>query len=434
MRIPGTLRQLMYQQQCVAFVGAGFSMVCGMPGWGGLLRKLCDEAGSALVDESQDETLVRLRRAVEQNQLLLAVSLVRQLLPPVDLGRAIARLYDMAVFHNAPAPAQERMLNRLENLIVGPWAGMITTNYDTLIEHGLGKYTRGNYRQTTARDHDFGAILCDQPATRFFVKLHGSVRGADYVLGTEEYDRTYLTDPRVSAFLTTVMLRYHAVFIGCSLEDEVLRFRRRLCSSFEGHIPQAYALLPAVPDNLARKQWLFDQAKIVSLTYALPTSSADEDAHRAVDEFLAETRAGVDPVREADVRPIAGFGISSEMRNYPLQEKLQKIGSTNRELLQFILMASGENGIAHTDLLNPKTSRALSCPSSVAVLTPNERIYRALFLVSIDLLQQLSSPTAEPHFRLYPEVADVVTKYIKPGSNKRGKGAREAGARRSAPA
>lgn len=406
MRIPETLRQRMYQQQCLAFVGAGFSMVCGMPSWRGLLEKLYEVSRFGMFDDAQEATLEQLRDSIARNQLLLAVSLVRQILSPVDLNDAIARLYDLAVFHGAPTDAQERMLERLKNLANGPWAGIITTNYDNLIEHGLGKYTRGNYLQTAAQDDAFGAILCSHPANRFFVKLHGSVRGAGYVLGTEEYDRVYLSDPRVRAFLTAAMLSYHIVFIGCSLEDEILRLRRQLCLNFGGHIPQAYAVLPGSPENLARRQWLIEQAKIVPLTYPVVPRADGAEIHFALDEFLKEARAGVDPVREADVRAIPGSAISTELQSFSLRERLQKIGSINQELLIFIKVASKEHGIAHSALLAPEGVVGVRCPPSLRNLSPNERIYRVLFLASIRLLEKLSSPTGEPHFRLSVGVAE----------------------------
>ena len=47
------------------------------------------------------------------------------------------------------------------------------------------------------------------------------------------------------------MLRYHIVFVGCSLEDEILRIRRKLCFDFSSRIPTAYALLPESENNVA---------------------------------------------------------------------------------------------------------------------------------------------------------------------------------------
>jgi hypothetical protein len=298
------------------------------------------------------------------------------------------------------------MLGRLRNLVSGPWSGIITTNYDTLIEYGLGQYTRGNYLQTTANDDDFGAILCTEAGKqRFFVKLHGSVRGARYVLGTEEYDRTYLSDPRVVAFLTAAMLRYHLVFIGCSLEDEILRLRRRLCLAFGGHIPQAYALLPREPDNVARRDWLVDQAKIVPLLYSVTEGGSRDGMHFEVDGFLEEVRAGVDPAREADVQP-AQARVSVELRQHPVGDRLEKIGSTNRDLLELVLASNKEGGITHTNLLSPESIEEVRCPPSLLNLSPNERIYRALFLSSVSLLESSASPTGEPRYCLSPGVAN----------------------------
>ena len=42
--IPEDLKRSLSKRQCVAFVGAGFSTVCGMPGWGAMLQMLLNDA------------------------------------------------------------------------------------------------------------------------------------------------------------------------------------------------------------------------------------------------------------------------------------------------------------------------------------------------------------------------------------------------------
>ncbi len=341
-------------------------MACGMPGWLPLVRRLTDHAAASVAEAADDLLISEIRNAIDQNQLLLAVSLLRNILTPVELSRVISQQYDMAAFHRAPGATQTRMLQRLDNLLNGQWAGIITTNYDNLIEHGMGQFTRGDYLQCRVTDDGFGAILSSYSAmTRFFVKLHGSVSGGGYVLGTEEYDRTYLSSSRVIFFLVALMLRYHIIFIGCSLEDEILRLRRRLCLDFDGNIPPAYALLPRNGANLARRQWLVNQARIIPLLYELNTDG-DGATHGGVDEFLSATREDVDATGRAETRSMT-MGIPETLRALPEPKRLQEIGLLNRDLLSFIARAGGTTGLAHADLLQPHKA-TIRCPNSVLSL------------------------------------------------------------------
>lgn len=405
MLVPETLQNLLLQRQCVAFVGAGFSMVCGMPGWKGLLLRLYEEARASVTDESHESVIRRVEDALNRDELLLAVSLIRQILPVIGLNRAISRQYDMAAFHDAPADQQARMLERLDNLVNGPWSGIITTNYDSLIELGLGRFTRGNFIESSAMDENFGAILCGQSSRqRFFVKMHGSVSGGGYVLGTEEYDRMYLANPRVAAFLTATALRYHLVFIGCSLEDEILRSRRQICHDFNGNIPTAYALLPKNSINSARRQWLVDHAQITPLLYE---PEDDDGSHFVVDRFLSQTREDMDPSDDSEIGKEPD-SLQVGLRKLPLQKRINQIGVKNRSLLTFVFEASGKNGVTHGDMVEPTNITSVRNSVRIQNMSPDERIYRTLFLVSIQLLEESSSPAGETIYQVCPDVAEFL--------------------------
>lgn len=253
MMVPELLRNRLARRQCVVYVGAGFSMACGMPGWLILLKRLLEYAKKADVDDTSEnrKTLyLACENALENGEYIIAASIIRKLLSPGDLDECVQQQFGNHVLIRAEKSKQKQMYERLNLLVNSPWAGIVTTNYDMLIEFTLGKLDR-EIKMSSGDDPRLGIILALPEYQTFFVKLHGSLSGSSIVLSTEEYDRTYLATPKISIFLTTLMLRYHIIFIGCSLEDEIVRLRRKISFDFDKMIPMAYALLPYNEYNLS---------------------------------------------------------------------------------------------------------------------------------------------------------------------------------------
>ena len=375
-------------------------MACGMPGWYGLLEKLIEEAESAVTSVEQAATLKFANDSLVSGQFMLAVSLIRQVLNESEIDAEISRIFSRENLYRSTKRRQKIMIDRIVHLVNGPWRGICTTNYDDLIEFGLEKYTNGIYDQTNSSDHSFGTILC-KPAfsRRFFVKIHGSVRGGGYVLGTEEYDRVYLTNPQVTAFLTATMLNYNLVFLGCSVEDEILRLRRRLCHDFGGRIPTAYAILPESGQNLARRQWLSDQAKIVSVLYV----TENDPLHEGLNEFLRCARNQIDLVGQGDNDSLFG-DLYLEYRKLNARDRLNKIGSANIDILKFIYLFNEEKEVPHNYFLEPDMSSYKFVSSKIILMSPSERIYRILFLIAIKLIEHRTSPMDEPLYCINSEV------------------------------
>ena len=394
-KIPTVLKRLIEQRQCVAFVGAGFSAAIGMPSWGGLLLQLSTEAEEAAFDNSTDESIAKAKEAIYRNEFTLAASILRPLFSGANLNRAIARQFDMQVFHKASMVMQARMLKRLENLISIPWAGIISTNFDTLVEHGISLYSLGNYTQADPYSDNFGDVLSSNAVDeRFFVKLHGSVAGAGYVLGTEEYDRIYLSSTKAQIFLSATMLRYSLFFIGSSLEDEILRIRRKLCNDFRGKIPTAYALLPRNSINEGRSQWLRDQAQIISILYDIDSTSNKD--HIEVDNFLSNLNIYTDSVylRDETVSSLSKMSISN---------RVSQIGTLNRDLI-YLISKEGNSGLSHASLLAPNANKMSNIDKSIFRMSPEERVYRVMFLISINLVSSNTTKYGEKYYTAEPDI------------------------------
>lgn len=286
MIIPKVLLDRCLAGKCVAFIGAGFSMPCGMPSWTGLMWGLFEDVKEAKSSTDQDTTFEKIEALLRKGSLPDAVALLRQIMPKSELNVAIGRRFDRKMFEIiAPQKDRERMQLRIENLVATPWSGIVTTNYDTLIEYGIDNYTTGRYEKCRADDENFGLMLSAQKnGLAFFTKLHGSVDGGGYVIGTDEYERTYIKKKHVKIFLEALMLQHHVVFVGCSLEDEVLKIRKSLSNVFYGVIPTAYALLPETKANRERSSELMEKASIVPILY--DADDPERLLHIEVDNFI----------------------------------------------------------------------------------------------------------------------------------------------------
>ena len=316
-----------------------------------------------------------------RRELVMASDLLRHTMPRSDFDASFRRQFSMQVYRQAGATARTRMEARMRNLVHTPWAGITTTNFDELIEFSLARWCENSCSQCSGDHGRLGSILCGaRPEEMFFVKIHGSVSGGNIVLGTDEYTRSYLAASRISTFLTALMLRYHLVFVGCSLEDEVVRLRRKLTHDYSGEVPTAYALMQDNADNRRRESWLRSQAQIFSLLY----DESGEDGHVGVDEFLYQAASlADDPMADRDP-----MGLTVEdIRRRPVVARIELIGSVNRDLLRLAWEQEG-HAIGHLVLLDPVAPDTPTPESTLYRMSPEERVYRALFLVSIGILQE----------------------------------------------
>jgi hypothetical protein len=356
------------------------------------------------------------RAAIENSRFDIAGSLLRDLLLPSDFDETIQQEFGNRRLANASKSSREAQLRRLRYLTRGPWAGIVTTNYDSLIETALAEQILGGnsmesidddaagFQQREVAivqgdDSRIGTILARPPAGGFFVKIHGSISGVDVVLSTEDYGRTYLGSPRTTSFLTALMLRYHLVFVGCSLEDELVRLRRKLASEFARVIPAAYALLPATETNRQRANWLRDSAMIECIMYP----AVDHD-HHAVEGFLEEAASCTDWALHRGSRA----AITKRLSDLNISERVSAVGETN-VLLLALIARQPDRSISHADLVELGRLHADKADALLYRLTPDERVYRVLFLVSVGLIGEDVDHIGSPTYRIHNAVMRAIT-------------------------
>lgn len=371
------LRDRLATGRCVAFVGAGFSRPIGMPTWGGLLNALIQAAE----DWGKNPAAVsRCRQCIGDGDFTIAASLVRQLLPAADIDNVVQREFAEGRLATAPAPNRAAMATRMRALVSGPWAGIITTNYDTLIERALAESESRRAKVAIDYSRQLGTILHNlSGGEMFFVKLHGSISHSQIVLSTDEYNDAYLASSKIRNFLYATMLAHTVVFLGSSLEDSILQVRRELCSDYGGHIPTAYALLPGDDRNRRREDWLREFARIESLFYT-------EGDHEALDDFLVASSQLRDLSRtwEAGLTQKA----VSLRRIRDRDRVLNEIGEINRDIFNFIARHCG-GAISKRDMLTEDEAGQIS--ERFPQLTPTEIFYRIMYLVSIGLITEIET-------------------------------------------
>jgi hypothetical protein len=387
------LKARIARRQCVAFVGAGFSMPCGMPGWEGLLNALYTRLQEGQSPGMKDQ-IDSCKSSINSKQFDIASTILKESLPPAEFDAVIQSQFGIHRLVEAPPQCRERQFQRMRWLASCQWAGVVTTNYDNLIETALAEsilspastyslsgrsgFGRSEIISVNGDDNRIGTILATPRAGSFFVKVHGSVGAGHVVLSTADYDRTYLATPRMTSFLTSLMMCYHIIFIGCSLEDEIVRLRRSMTVDFCGMIPLAYAVLPKLESNLRRKAWLRSHATIECILYDV------DDAHTGVDLFLQQSAECVDWV----YREGAAASVGVQLRQLPLPSRLNSIGELNLHILRMIAKLPMRS-VSHIDLIELEAIHSVDVFSSVVKITPEERIYRVLFLVSLGLLDEI---------------------------------------------
>ena len=278
--LPLALSNWIKAGNCVAFVGAGFTMPLGFPSWKQLMTNLVEYSKAQIHSLDERRAVENAERYVAAGNLPAAAGEIRELLTRTDFSVFINRQFSTREREAAASDeAKERMRLRLRSLVSVPWAGIVTTNFDDYI-----RADRFDWR-AHGNDPDLGHILSRREP--FLIKLHSGKWASDVVLTNEDYYETYLPNGRSSGvreFLKALMLSHQIVFIGSSLEDRLLDVRRELYQSFKGHLPNAWALVPETNDLLARKSLLLRDHQVQLITYPIELPSQPD--HWCVDRFL----------------------------------------------------------------------------------------------------------------------------------------------------
>ena len=222
------LIELVASGEAVLIVGAGSSVRVGYVTWAGLLEELenlANECGGFEPDEGKREN----------DPLAYAKDIKSHICDETgDLNRYYALLYKLFKPRTPSFAGFHKMLVSL------PFRGILTTNYDTVLEAALNDKDPTRAHDNTLvigshpaiRVHDFLMSMNDKRIPQWIVHLHGSIDRSDsIILGIKDYHRAYgfrLTAnqvPRDSEWtlhrklLWAMLATRRVVFIGFSMDD-----------------------------------------------------------------------------------------------------------------------------------------------------------------------------------------------------------------------
>jgi SIR2-like domain len=205
-RIPLTLVDAVRRNDCVLFVGAGLSQGAGLPGWVGLLNRILswyDENGVRLAD------LADIQRLIEEKDLLPAAEAIKDGVNPEIFRRTLSSIMD----DESISPSPTHLL-----LPTIPFAAVLTSNYDRLLERAYGKVAHLPWVITHSSGTALTAALHER---RFYIlKVHGTIEHVEtIVLGRRSYRELMHGNEAYVEHIRTLLRTKTLLFVGFSLSD-----------------------------------------------------------------------------------------------------------------------------------------------------------------------------------------------------------------------
>jgi len=267
-RIPKTLSEFVRDGRCVAWVGAGLSAACDLPLWKDTVDefvKACSDQGLTLAEVKE------LNELQKKSELEDVAAFCKSELGENEYGRVLMRLFR----HEEKSSALHEQLASL------PFAAILTTNYDCLIEDSTFR-TRG---RSPVYTHQDGAALWQQLAQdeHFILKLHGDIQRPRSVIFTgDEYTRHVFGNLALMEFLRRLFSVRSVLFLGTSLTDTYVRMMlEEIAWLTKNSGPPHYALVPGI-GRIQSKLWR-DRYNVTPLSY----DCSDKSSHEAtVSQFL----------------------------------------------------------------------------------------------------------------------------------------------------
>jgi hypothetical protein len=191
-----------------------------------------------------------------------------------------------------------------------PFAAVVTTNYDKLLENAYLSLTHQRPKMPTHLDRAMlGTILFD--GSFFILKAHGDIDRPDsLVLTARDYQDITHSNPAFDAVFSALLLTNALLFVGYSLSDPDFRLLLdRQLATFGDYVPDRYAVMPGM--SRVERDVLWRTARVKVLSY-------EEGAHEQVVVFLRALAQAVEqsePQRRSMESPslIPAVPINKEM-------------------------------------------------------------------------------------------------------------------------
>jgi len=247
---PASLVRYLWEGRCVLFAGSGLSAWGGLPTWGRLLGDIVEEVRA---EEPDSPDLDEVSHLLTEGKYLEVADYCKERLGKRRYSEVLA---DKLRGDEGQVPEPHQVIVTL------PFAAVVTTNYDKLLERAYGN----SPKTPTHCDVDaLGPLLFDD--SFFILKAHGDIdRPESLVLTAQDYREIIHANPAFNEFFSAILLTNAILFVGYSLSDPDFQLLLdRQLTTFQGYIPERYALMSGV--SRVERDVLWRTARIKVLSY-----------------------------------------------------------------------------------------------------------------------------------------------------------------------
>jgi hypothetical protein len=237
---PAGLIEVLKTKKCFAFVGAGISASSGYPSWKDLLLTLIEvgikDYGFKTAHAAELKSLLD-----QDSKFLVVAQELSDLFNRPILVEEIAKYFKGIVEHPSPV---------LDSLTKLPFKGVITTNYDQLLENAYAVRLRKIPPYYTYKDAaNFADALWS--GDFFILKAHGDIVRKETIILTErDYRSIIYSHPGYRTMFSSIVTTHSLFFVGVSLNDpETQMLLAHMHHAFDGGGPTHYALVPSETFN-----------------------------------------------------------------------------------------------------------------------------------------------------------------------------------------
>lgn len=296
--VPAEIITALKANRCILFVGSGLSSQVKrsngrpLPTWAGFLTELLDWAIANQIKFWGDPEDIR--QMIENGNLLMAAQELQDRLDTTMIGEFLSSVFGDRLVRPSET---HRLLPHI------PFRGVLTTNYDSLIE---GAYAIENEGRIPTVFTQEDLLTRPSPLRRddfFIFKLHGHIdRPSTIILGSRDYQDLLFRTPGYRQFIETLFSTHTVVFIGFGTNDPDLNnILDRLSSIYSRTLGKHYILLPSGTANPTEKRRFAFDKRLEIVDYI------KDQEHTQVTEFLRELIVQVGRERE-EIEPYPSIG------------------------------------------------------------------------------------------------------------------------------
>jgi hypothetical protein len=234
-------------------VGAGLSVPQDIPAWG--------ETARLLIQHCEDTQVVTAEELIELRQLAHAElwdDVLEFCQSQLGTGEYNAKLQSIFLKQqDVPSPLHDRLAQLFDRIV--------TTNYDSLIEHA---HTRLRITRLPLTNQDGSTIPALLPNDEsFLLKIHGDIQKPQTMVFTwREYAERVYENSGLIQFLEQLFSTRSIVFVGTSLGDVYIKLLlERVRRNTYASAPQHFAILSNV--GRIRARFLRERYNIWAVSY-----------------------------------------------------------------------------------------------------------------------------------------------------------------------